>query len=399
MRAITARCCRIASINRSEHGAAILVFGEPSIRRYILVAGGSSGIHPIGIRRTMVSKRIRHLSSGGDPGLDLPSRIGHQLQEARLARGEDLRDVADILRIRLAYLEALERGDHDLIPGHAYVHGFLRSYANYLDLNGADLADGLLDGEPAQGIRPALVYRLPIAEPRRATGYMLALSILAAAGFYSFWYVHPAAEWRVAPIASLPSSVERSLADLVAGEPLAGSSNDPPQSGAPAPAVTTANVDDPIPTLDELRLEAPEPTILVAQVPSAPESGAASAQAAEALPSSAGQMLASLQPGDPSAPPTTSGAAPERVVLIARETSWVQVRSASRDFVRTRTLEPGDQMALPDRADLALWTGNGGGVEIWVDGRNTGVVGRSGQVVRDLPLTPDARLANRAANQ
>jgi cytoskeleton protein RodZ len=56
-------------------------------------------------------------------------------------------------------------------------------------------------------------------------------------------------------------------------------------------------------------------------------------------------------------------------------------------------------MELPERSDLALWTGNGGGIEIWVDGRNTGVVGTPGQVLRDLPLAPDGLLANGVVSQ
>jgi cytoskeleton protein RodZ len=58
--------------------------------------------------------------------------------------------------------------------------------------------------------------------------------------------------------------------------------------------------------------------------------------------------------------------------------------------VRTRTLTPGERLDLPDRADLALWTGNAGGLEILVDGQSLGRAGAAGSVVRDLPLLPEA---------
>jgi len=79
-----------------------------------------------------------------------------------------------------------------------------------------------------------------------------------------------------------------------------------------------------------------------------------------------------------------------RVVLVARESSWIQVQSRGRDYVRTRTLEPGDRFLLPDRDDLALWTGNAGGLEIHVDGESLGILGERGAVMRDVSLAPEA---------
>ncbi|ETJ28943.1 hypothetical protein Q604_UNBC16509G0001, partial [human gut metagenome] len=34
------------------------------------------------------------------------------------------------------YLEAIEDGNYDIIPGQVYVKGFIRNYGNYLDLDG-----------------------------------------------------------------------------------------------------------------------------------------------------------------------------------------------------------------------------------------------------------------------
>ena len=61
-------------------------------------------------------------------------------------------------------------------------------------------------------------------------------------------------------------------------------------------------------------------------------------------------------------------------------------------IVTSRTLEPGDRFVIPDRNDLALWTGNAGGLEVWVDGEKVGTLGRSGAVVRDVSLAPDSLL-------
>jgi transcriptional regulator with XRE-family HTH domain len=61
--------------------------------------------------------------------------IGSSLREERLRRGIELTQVAADTCIRARYLRALEEGRFDLLPGTAYVRGFLRTYASYLGLD------------------------------------------------------------------------------------------------------------------------------------------------------------------------------------------------------------------------------------------------------------------------
>jgi hypothetical protein len=62
--------------------------------------------------------------------------IGASLREARTKRGFAPTDVQKALRIRERYLEALEEERWELLPGDAYAKGFLRSYADFLGLDG-----------------------------------------------------------------------------------------------------------------------------------------------------------------------------------------------------------------------------------------------------------------------
>jgi cytoskeleton protein RodZ len=62
--------------------------------------------------------------------------IGASLREARTRRGLSAADVQKGLRIREGYLTALEEERWDMLPGEAYAKGFLRSYAEFLGLNG-----------------------------------------------------------------------------------------------------------------------------------------------------------------------------------------------------------------------------------------------------------------------
>lgn len=62
--------------------------------------------------------------------------IGLRLKEHREKRRLSVEQVAGRLKIREHYLKALEEGRFSKIPGRIYVDGYLRSYANYLGLDG-----------------------------------------------------------------------------------------------------------------------------------------------------------------------------------------------------------------------------------------------------------------------
>ena len=62
--------------------------------------------------------------------------IGNSLREARLRQGLDLVRAEADTKIRVKYLQALEEEQFELLPGETYVKGFLRTYANYLRLDG-----------------------------------------------------------------------------------------------------------------------------------------------------------------------------------------------------------------------------------------------------------------------
>jgi cytoskeletal protein RodZ len=67
--------------------------------------------------------------------------IGGSLREARLKRDLTPADVQKAIRIRDRYLQALEEERWELLPGDAYVKGFLRTYADYLGLDGSLYVD------------------------------------------------------------------------------------------------------------------------------------------------------------------------------------------------------------------------------------------------------------------
>jgi cytoskeleton protein RodZ len=62
--------------------------------------------------------------------------IGNSLREARVRRGVDFAQAELATKIRGKYLRALEDEQFELLPAQTYVKGFLRTYADYLGLDG-----------------------------------------------------------------------------------------------------------------------------------------------------------------------------------------------------------------------------------------------------------------------
>ncbi|HCJ09607.1 MAG TPA: hypothetical protein DHW14_00375 [Clostridiales bacterium] len=84
--------------------------------------------------------------------------IGRRLRARREELGLSLEEVQAETKIRRKYLEALEAGDESRIPGAVYLKGFLRSYANFLGLDGWELVreyrawkEGASPGAVSQG--------------------------------------------------------------------------------------------------------------------------------------------------------------------------------------------------------------------------------------------------------
>ena len=62
--------------------------------------------------------------------------IGNSLREARLRQSLDFPEIEQGTKIRGKYLRALEDEQFEFLPSQTYVKGFLRTYAEYLGLDG-----------------------------------------------------------------------------------------------------------------------------------------------------------------------------------------------------------------------------------------------------------------------
>lgn len=113
--------------------------------------------------------------------------IGPSLRQARQQRGLDLADVEQATRIRCKYLAALEEERFEVLPGAAYVRGFLRGYGEFLGLDCAllvaELDERFAETEEEPPIQPATLAR----PPRRLSPPIVALGASALFAVVVVW--------------------------------------------------------------------------------------------------------------------------------------------------------------------------------------------------------------------
>lgn len=66
--------------------------------------------------------------------------LGRSLKEARENKDITLKEASQVTKIGTGFLKALENNEYDIFPSHIYLRYFLKSYANFLGLNGEKLA-------------------------------------------------------------------------------------------------------------------------------------------------------------------------------------------------------------------------------------------------------------------
>lgn len=173
--------------------------------------------------------------------------IGAHLRDAREARGASLEEAAQVTRIGKNYLLAIEGGTFDKLPNPAYVRGFLRIYAKYLELSPdaivARYDESLMPvGKPTEA--PVKVRPEPDLNRREGKkgrwavpAILLAATLIIAALMNTMEHKQAAIPTPSPERATRPSPLQpvRSSTTLPQGAPLAGAEA---EATRPAPSTT-----------------------------------------------------------------------------------------------------------------------------------------------------------------
>lgn len=370
--------------------------------------------------------------------------VGEFLQERREDLGLDLDEIGAMLRIKPAYLAALEQGrSHDL-PGPTYAIGFIRAYADFLGLDADQVLVRFKAEAAGATARPDLALPVPLGERSLPGGALVLVALIVALCGYGIWYYLSTDERdRPQRVAAVPAALQTAPvapALVSPGDAAAASSaaNSPPAQPPTAPAApplfgaaaTPANAPAAAPpagpppspqaaspgvppvatrmTASAAPTQAPGPTAAPG-APSAPAANAAPRVAAVTAPAPAAQPpatqpaappLAAAKPVAASAPaaPAAADPAATRIAIRALSDCWIQVRGPDQAIVFSRVLKSGEVYKVPSRAGLSLRTGNAGALEIAVDGKTAPAIGGVGTLRRDVVLDPSELAAGTAVH-
>lgn len=116
--------------------------------------------------------------------------VGALLKASRLRTGEDLRDIVGVLKIRHVYLEAIEDGRFEDLPGTTYTLGFVRAYAEHLGLDSGEVIRRFKSQELGMDSHSQLDFPEPIPEASVPGGAVIFIGVVVAVLAYGAWYVN-----------------------------------------------------------------------------------------------------------------------------------------------------------------------------------------------------------------
>ena len=118
--------------------------------------------------------------------------IGVLLRKARLDAKLSIADISHALRIPKDILKNLEAGRFDTLPGATYVSGYVRSYAQLVDIDHDEIS-GLLKAHYAQSdqsdLKPSYKFPVQNYHPPRMSALVASVAVLVALGGYAGWYM------------------------------------------------------------------------------------------------------------------------------------------------------------------------------------------------------------------
>lgn len=379
----------------------------------------------------MMGKTFRRASVAQDVQTrgfdDYALRLGDIMRGERATLGKSLLDIQRELKIKAAYIAAIENADPSAFDTPGFIAGYVRSYARYLGMDpdaafatfckesGFATAHGMSEQASSLKNRVAdtsrasagkdifLSSRTPFVPAResvfaqlelRAIGSVLVLvGMIAGLGYGGWTILQEVQRVQFAPVEQAPVVVSEL-------DPLAGGGNGFNVVGDALADVTLPSPD----ALDRLyRPQALDVPVMVARdTPIATltprmigalasgQDGPAIAQVAVDLPIALADVLPtpSIQVVEPPAP---------QVQLVAARPAWVRVQAADGVVLFEGIMEPGQNFVLPATEDPAiLRVGESGAMYFAINGQHYGPVGQRGVVTSNVVLSVDNLTASYA---
>lgn len=346
--------------------------------------------------------------SGYDIQQAAQDRIGDVLRRVRERHRGDLQEIAEYLRIKHSFLVALENSRYSEIPADAYVIGFLRTYAEFLGLDGKEAIDRYRKEMEGRRRKPILTMPIPIGEGRAPSAMLVAGAAMAALLVYVVWYGVSSSDRAAATAPPVIASTQTGASDYQSiqasdsnltlqpapAEALAFTRSESDGAAAQAGTIQSATVLPPSTAFNGDK-ESVQSGIAI----SGPPPSGNDQQKQEQPPqqqtmqlSDQKESLTSVAVSGFDAGAQSSAISPKpasRIVIRADQTSWVLISDSRGNVLLDKVLKSGTTYEVPDQQGLKMTTGNSGGLTLVIDGTSlVRLPGDSSKILRNVPLDP-----------
>jgi cytoskeletal protein RodZ len=343
--------------------------------------------------------------------------LGDELRGERATLGKTLLDIQRDLRIKAAYIAAIEDAKPEVFPNPSFIAGYVRSYARYLGMDPDEVfrrfcRESGFTGKAGAGVtsapKPGVAKKAaaapggfvsPIARldgglppiPFAAIGSLLVMVALIAGLGYGGWIVlQNIQRVQFAPVEELPVAVAE--VDPIA-EPAAAPLAEPTYTDLAEPVTSTALAELYRQQELEVPILAPRDGPIAALDPDTVGLLARPSASADAI-----AAAAEVPPGliDASAIPelvatAVAEAAPKPVTVVAERAAWIRVYLENGTVLFETILESGQSYTPPEGTDPPLvWAGNSGSVYAKIGDTLYGPIGRGTRAAKDISLAPEA---------
>ncbi len=336
----------------------------------------------------------------------------------RATMGKSLLDVQRELRIKAAYIAAIENADPSAFDTPGFIAGYVRSYARYLNMDPEEAFARFCEesgfttahGMSAEASGQKKAKEVPVAslgdrdpfsapttpfapekdgffasvEPGAIGSALVLMALIGGIGFGGWTVLNEIQRVQFAPVENTPDV----LADLDplatgAGETTAQSSSFTPPQEALDRLYRPQALDVPVLVARDAPISTLDPSTVGSFVPESPDRFAAVFSDPEpALPSE-------VEPEQQALPQVVETLG-EGVTIVAARPSWVRVRSADGTSVFEGIMEPCQTYTVAQTEQPhTIRVGDSGAVYFAVDGQTLGPAGARGEVTSNLTLSAD----------
>ncbi|MGA0315010.1 MAG: helix-turn-helix domain-containing protein [Alphaproteobacteria bacterium] len=350
--------------------------------------------------------------------------VGNALRKQRLVLCLSLSEVSKDLRIKEEYLREIEDGRSEGLPGKVYLRGFVRSYAEYLELDAAHLSNSLELGTLSNLVSESVPPQTPFSLSQSPSGLVLIIAGLIAVCVYATWSYLIVHTKNISPVTSdIPKEIAEAVQTsdfknndevLVVEKNLPSSVRSVDQSLGLARNQIKIGSDQrkiklearlPGEPIDVKNVEKSEGNILSKPTskrePNSKESASVASTKSEPifLSEKKGNLLNQVKKLKTVTTEISEKSAPENIVMKTSENlnvskgritirgrvaSWLEIKRKNGAPLISGMFSPGETFVVPRERGILLSTGNAGGIEILLDGELIAPLGLSGSVRRNV---------------